>query len=60
MKRRNITKREAPLDVWAAEALNEFSRRNLKTPTPDEIRNAYEVGESPQTWAGHIAGQVSP
>lgn len=58
-KRRNITKREAPLDVWTAGALNEFDRLGIKkTPTAQEVRDAYEIGESPQTWAAHLAGQV--
>lgn len=61
-KRNQITKREARLDVWTMEALNEFLRQGiLRTPTADECRDAYELGESPQTWAAHIAGfaQVS-
>lgn len=60
--RKQITKNEAPLDVWVMEALNEFLRQGiLRTPTAQECRDAYDLGESPQTWADHIAGfaQVS-
>lgn len=58
-KRNQITKKEAPLTTWLAEALNEFDRQGLPTPTIQEVRDAYAVGESPQTWAAYIAGQVS-
>lgn len=54
-KRNQITKNEAPLDVWAAEALNEFDRQGLKIPTIQEVRDAYAMGESPQTWADYLA-----
>lgn len=59
MKRRNITKKEAPLDVWTAEVLNEFDRLGLKTPTVQEIKDAYSMGESPATWAAYLAGATS-
>lgn len=57
-KRNQITKSEARLDQWSVEALNEFHRQGLKLPTAQEVRDAYDMGESPQTWAAHIAGQV--
>ena len=58
-KRNQITKNEARLDSWTAQALNEFDRQGIKfTPTAQEVRDAYNMGESPQTWAAHIAGQV--
>lgn len=58
-KRNTITKAEAPLDVWTAEALNEFDRLGLATPTAEECKDAYAVGESPATWAAYVAGTVS-
>lgn len=58
MNRNAITKNEAKLDTWVAEAMRERARIGIKAvPTSQECRDAYAMGESPATWAAYVAGQ---
>lgn len=41
---------------WQTLAVKEFKRLGLREPTPAECSDAYDVGESPETWAAYADG----
>jgi len=50
----NPTHREVSFFKWWEAAHHEFLARGLPAPGMQDARAAYEVGESPATWAAYI------
>lgn len=48
------TKDNTSFDRWLAFANQAFVRRGMPLPTRDSARDAYEMGESPETWADFV------
>ena len=49
------TKRNTTFMKWWELAVSEFARLGLNEPTYGPAREAYGVGESPETWAAYVA-----
>jgi hypothetical protein len=48
------TKDNTSLDAWWQAAIVAFAARGLSEPLWGETRDAYQVGESPETWADYV------
>jgi len=44
--------------TWWKLAIDAFERRGMPAPTFGPARDAWEMGESPETWADYVKGQT--
>ena len=52
--KKNLTKDNSTLLQWWRLARVEFAERGLPEPLYGETRDAYEMGETPATWADYL------
>jgi hypothetical protein len=50
------TKTNTPFMAWWESSLAQFDARNLRQPLYGEAQDAYQMGESPETFAAYAAG----
>ena len=49
-----LTYRNTVFHVWLAKARAEFARHGMPEPSLHVARDAYDVGETPQSWADYV------
>ena len=49
------TYKNTPFAQWYAEANHEFEQLGHSAPSIDDARDAYDMGESPGTFASYVA-----
>ena len=52
------TYENTPFTVWWKLAIGAFAVRGMDPPTYGETKDAYEMGESPETWAEYVRYQT--